>query len=118
MIKDTRKTIVSALVLLCIITVCSLSAYASATSVTYLDWNASETKVSCVTEGNAAVGFTYFVVSDITSNSTYRHAFSYTNATNGGAVSATAGPVNVTYPSPTPLVDYYGGWTAGLFQGY
>lgn len=116
--KYRMKSFLAVLAVISVFANSSLSVFASATSDTYLVWNASETKVSCKTDGNAPIGYTYFVVADITSNSTFMHAFSYRNANNGGSASTTAGPVNVTYPSPIPLVDFYGGWAPGLFSGY
>lgn len=118
MLKQRIKTIITIIILIAVISSCCVISFASATSSTYLVWNALETKVSCVTEGSAPTGYTYYVYADITSNSTQMHGFSYTNANNGGSASTTAGPVNVTYPSPIPLVDFYGGWAPGLYSGY
>ena len=97
---------------------CSILAVASATSTTYVVWNAKETEASAVTDGNAPTGYSYYVVADITSNSTDEHSFSYKNSPNGGSASTTAGPVAVTYPSPIPLVNYNGGHGSGSYPGY
>lgn len=116
--KFRLKTLISIGLIVSVVLTCTIMGLAAASSTTYVVWNAKETQASAVTDGNAPIGYTYYVVADITSNSTGMHSFSYNNAYNGGSATATAGPVNVTYPSPIPLVDYYGGHEAGLYPGY
>jgi len=117
MYKQKIQTLISICMLTVVVLSCSITALASATSTTYVVWNARETAATCITDGNAPVGYTYYVTADITSHSTDQHIFSYTNCKNGGSTSATAGPVAVTYPSPIPLISYNGGHESGLYPG-
>ena len=102
------KTFLSIIVLLVIIMICSLSAFASVTSETYTIWNAKETGAYAKTVGNAPTGTSYYVYADITSN-TGDHSYSSTDAPNGGTAIAQTGTVYVEYGAGMPLVTVYGG---------
>ena len=103
------KTIIAVCTVFAIIAACVVTAYADVSSTTYVVWNALETKASAVTDGTGPMSISFFVTAFIRSTSTLESAYSRTSS-NGvtSSISATAGPVNVTYPSEIPLVIYSG----------
>lgn len=104
------KSIIALCVLMAVIASCILSAAAAISSTTYVIWNARETEASAVTDGTGPLNVNFYVEAQIQSMSTMQEAYSL--VTSSGAttsLTATAGPVAVTYPSPIPLVTYWGG---------
>ncbi len=103
------KTIIAIAVVAVIVGSCILTASAQVSSSTYVVWNARETEASAVTDGTGPMSISFFVTAFIRSTSTLESAYSRTSS-NGvtSSISATAGPVNVTYPSEIPLVIYSG----------
>lgn len=104
------KTIIAIAVVAVIVGSCILTASAQVSSSTYVVWNARETEASAVTDGTGPLNVNFYVTAEIQSMSTLQEAYSM--VTSSGAttsITATAGPVSVTYPSPIPLVTYYGG---------
>lgn len=92
---------------------CILTASAQVSCSTHVVWNARETEASAVTDGTGPLNVNFYVISQIRSMSTGDEAYSL--VTSSGAttsITATAGPVSVTYPSPIPLVTYSG--TCGI----
>lgn len=103
---------IKSLIALCIITTivftCIITASAALSSNTSVYWNARETAAKSQTVGSGPASSDFYVESWIQSMST--GDFSEAIANNNGSTSATAttGYVNVTYPSPIPLIQYGG----------
>lgn len=109
------KTLFALCIVVAIVSTCVLSASASITSTTSVIWNANETAASAQTIGNGPLGTNFWVDAYIYSTSTRRDAYTVTNSSGASStISATAGPVPVTYPSDIPLVEYSGSHGIGI----
>ena len=112
-VMNKIKTLIAMCILVAIVATCALSAAASITSTTSVIWNANETQASAKTVGSASANEEFYITAYIYSYSTEEDAYAVKNSKGSTSTFVTAGPVNVTYPSPIPLVRYEGSHGTG-----
>lgn len=107
--KSGIKTIVTLFVLISVCLTCIVSASASLSSTLNVYWNARETEAWLENVCDGPYGVNYWAYAYIKSNSTdiWKEAWAYSNGINT-TITATTDHVPVSYPSPIPLIDYWG----------
>lgn len=104
------KTIIALCVMAAILSLCAVSAVASVSFTTDVYWNPNETKAWAETVATGTSGLNVLVNAYILSRSTGQFEEVFKPSYNSGSsVTATTAPVEVSYPSPIPLVNYGGG---------
>ena len=108
------KSLITVCAIALVIAILSVSAIALVSFTTDVYWNASETQAWAETVATGTSGLNVLVNAYIFSRSTGQYEEIFKPSYNSGSsVSATTAPVEVTYPSPIPLV-YYGGGVSFL----
>ena len=103
------KSILAICVLFTIIMICAVSAAASLSSNVSVYWNVKETEAWAENVCSGPLYSNFYATAHIQSMST--GDFSNADEESHGTLStiiATTNHVSVTYPSPIPLVDYWG----------
>jgi len=110
------KSLVALCIVVVIVSTCVFSSTAAVTSSTSVVWNANETQAWAKTVGYASVNEEFFLTAYIYSYSTGEDAYSVGSSKGNTPFTVTAGPVNITYPSPIPLVQYEGTHGVGAYS--
>lgn len=103
------KTIIAVCVMAAISALCAVSAVASVSFTADVYWNANETKAWAENACSGPIGYNFYATAHIQSMSTgdFSNAYEESHGTLSTII-ATTNHVSVTYPSPIPLVDYWG----------
>ena len=104
------KTIIALCVMAAILSLCAVSAVASVSFSTSVYWGPLERSAWAETVATGTSGLNVLVNAYILSRSTGQFEEVFKPSYNSGSsVTATTAPVEVSYPSPIPLVNYGGG---------
>ena len=105
------KSIVAVCVIIAIITACAIISFAAISFSTSVYWGPMERSAWAESVATGTTGCSIRIFTYIQSRSTGQYREKIVNSINSGSVvTATTDPVDITYPSEIPLVNY-GGYT-------